>query len=437
MISLTNSTVSGNSSFRSGGGISASNGFISLTNSTVTNNAANGFGAAGNDTGGGIELSSGNVSIVNSIVADNLSSVSPDLLLGSVELVVEHSLISSTTGSNITAATGTGNILNQPALLGPLADNGGPTLTHALLPGSPAIDVGNASLAVDTDGFPLNTDQRGVGFGRVSGNAVDIGAFEVQVSAATAPTVVSASMDEDGVLARPDLWNTLSVVFDSDVIVTAGDLSLVNDSLGGVAVDLTGIGFSYDSTTNTATWDFSTLAPFEAAFYTWQLDASSITSGGLALDGNGDGIGGDDLTSQHYVAIPGDANLDGVVDVLEDAFALVGNLGSTGGATWAQGDFNADGSVDVLDDAFILVGNLGRDVRPPVSAGALAPSKLAVSYSGSSEVTPTPVLIAGDPEDDLDESSLRTTSNAMESRAPELALAGTHNLRDDVFGSDF
>ena len=91
----------------------------------------------------------------------------------------------------------------------------------------------------------------------------------------------------------------------------------------------------------------------------------------------------------------------------------------------------------MLGDAFILVGNLGRDVRPPVSAGALAPSKLAVSYSGSSEVTPTPVLIAGDPEDDLDESSLRTTSNAMESRAPELALAGTHNLRDDVFGSDF
>jgi hypothetical protein len=53
--------------------------------------------------------------------------------------------------------------------LGPLADNGGPTLTMALLPGSPAIDAGNTSLAPATD-------QRG--FSRPAGRAADIGAFE-------------------------------------------------------------------------------------------------------------------------------------------------------------------------------------------------------------------------------------------------------------------
>ncbi len=53
--------------------------------------------------------------------------------------------------------------------LGPLADNGGPTLTMALLPGSPAIDAGNTSLAP-------TTDQRG--FPRPAGLAADIGAFE-------------------------------------------------------------------------------------------------------------------------------------------------------------------------------------------------------------------------------------------------------------------
>ena len=53
--------------------------------------------------------------------------------------------------------------------LGPLADNGGPTLTMALLPGSPAIDAGNTSLAPATD-------QRG--FPRPAGLAADIGAFE-------------------------------------------------------------------------------------------------------------------------------------------------------------------------------------------------------------------------------------------------------------------
>jgi len=59
-------------------------------------------------------------------------------------------------------------------------------------------------------------------------------------------------------------------------------------------------------------------------------------------------------------AFEGDVNVDGNVDVLNDAFALVGNLGTTDGAIWEDGDFNADGAVDVLNDAFALVVNLGR-----------------------------------------------------------------------------
>ena len=55
----------------------------------------------------------------------------------------------------------------------------------------------------------------------------------------------------------------------------------------------------------------------------------------------------------------GDANLDGSVTVLDDAFALIANLGSVGSVGWAEGDFNADQQVDVLDDAFLLVANLG------------------------------------------------------------------------------
>jgi hypothetical protein len=57
----------------------------------------------------------------------------------------------------------------DPKLL-PLHDNGGPTKTHALRPGSPAVNAGNAN--GDT------TDQRGTGFPRVIGSAADIGAFE-------------------------------------------------------------------------------------------------------------------------------------------------------------------------------------------------------------------------------------------------------------------
>jgi len=62
--------------------------------------------------------------------------------------------------------------------------------------------------------------------------------------------------------------------------------------------------------------------------------------------------------------ILGDANLDGTINVLGDALALVGSLGSDDDASWSDGDFNADGNVDVLNDAFILVGNLGTNNSP-------------------------------------------------------------------------
>ena len=55
----------------------------------------------------------------------------------------------------------------------------------------------------------------------------------------------------------------------------------------------------------------------------------------------------------------GDFNLDGMVDVLSDAFALVGNLGDSV-TSYAQGDINLDGNVSVLGDAFTLVANLGE-----------------------------------------------------------------------------
>ena len=59
----------------------------------------------------------------------------------------------------------------------------------------------------------------------------------------------------------------------------------------------------------------------------------------------------------------GDLNCDGVVNVLGDAFALIGSLG-TSVDTYAQGDINFDGMVDVLGDAFILIGNLNESNAP-------------------------------------------------------------------------
>jgi hypothetical protein len=66
--------------------------------------------------------------------------------------------------------------LQVDPLLAPLADNGGPTWTLALQPGSPALDAGNNFAG-------LSTDQRGPGFVRVAGGRADIGAYEVHVDA--------------------------------------------------------------------------------------------------------------------------------------------------------------------------------------------------------------------------------------------------------------
>ena len=59
----------------------------------------------------------------------------------------------------------------------------------------------------------------------------------------------------------------------------------------------------------------------------------------------------------------GDINLDGSVDVLGDAFALISNLGSSD-TGYAGGDLNADCMVNVLGDAFVLISNLGSTNTP-------------------------------------------------------------------------
>jgi hypothetical protein len=189
-LTLTNSTVSENSTagdFANGGGIFALYDSVTLTNSTVSGNTTTGDSAQG----GGIYIYSyatnEPVIVINSIVAGNTASGgNPDLRQENGALTVDYSLIGDTSGlsaGQLAAINlGTGNILNQDALLDPLANNGGPTQTHALLAGSPAIDAGDPSIVFN----PAEYDQRGTPFGRVfdgdsNGVArIDIGAYESQ-----------------------------------------------------------------------------------------------------------------------------------------------------------------------------------------------------------------------------------------------------------------
>ena len=135
---------------------------LTLKNSTITANSAK--------WGGGI-YSEGVFKVSQTILADNA------IHAGGLGINCYLSEVTSM-GFNLEGAddcmlTGFGDLTNTPAGLGPLQDNGGPTWTHALLPGSAAIDAGNPAFMM-----PPVYDQRGTGFPRVVNQRIDIGAYE-------------------------------------------------------------------------------------------------------------------------------------------------------------------------------------------------------------------------------------------------------------------
>jgi hypothetical protein len=120
---------------------------------------------------------------------------------------------------------------------------------------------------------------------------------------------------------------------------------------GGLGVD-----FSYDSETRTATWDFNAQT-YDPGWYRITLSAAGVTdAAGNALDGDGNGTGGDDYIygddagSEDDLLIPilGDTDLDGDVDYT-DYMTTMGNYGQPSGMEWDDGDFDYDGDVDWLD----------------------------------------------------------------------------------------
>ena len=172
-----------------GGGI-VSHGTLRLTNCTISGNAADIQGNPNSTPmGAGIYITGGQAFINNTLVAGNHDVdihgiASADDVLGAVDASSAYNLIGAGDGATGLFASnhnqiGTATNPIDPKL-GPLADNGGPTQTMALLAGSPAIDAGSNALAVGPDGKPLLGDQRG--FGRILNGTVDIGAYEFGAS---------------------------------------------------------------------------------------------------------------------------------------------------------------------------------------------------------------------------------------------------------------
>lgn len=166
---ISNSTISGNSAGGSGGGAVLTNTFtgnLGITNSTITHNKA----AA---KGGGFALVSGSglINISSSIVSLNVASIGPDGF-SSGTVTTQKSLFGSKSGiATFDSDAPTNAILGINPQLGPLQNNGGPTLTHMPAAGSIVVNRGSNSSS-------LTTDQRG--FTRVINGAIDIGSVETR-----------------------------------------------------------------------------------------------------------------------------------------------------------------------------------------------------------------------------------------------------------------
>jgi trimeric autotransporter adhesin len=337
-----------NNDARDGGAIYGANGGVTVLQSTVfTNRASSG--------GGGIFSDSAPLTIRNSIIAGNFSAVpdvrpSPD---AGDAFVVEFSLIEKNTGTGLTATGSTtpdanGNLIGDSngisPFLGPLQDNGGPTMTMALLPGSPALNRGNNTIAAG-----LTTDQRGEPFLRVFDGTVDLGAYEAQ----SLTLVVDTNVDED----------------DGDY--SAGDLSL-REAIRLTSASPGADTITFASSTNGTDFDLT-------------LGLMSITDT-LTITGNG--ATETVLDAQQVSKIFEVTHPQGMpVDLTVRTLSLVNGMSATGPSAIAGLTF---GSITVSDS--VLSGNVGGAInnRGPVNvtrSTLSANSGNAIVASGAITVT--------------------------------------------------
>lgn len=289
-LTISNSTISGNSTAGTGGGIWAATLYatstVTIDSSTITLNTA--------QTGGGGIYAYGYAATTlltmnNTIASGNIdtSATSPDVFdLGSY-VGGTFNFIGNNAGSSFASPGVNGNKVGTPgaplnAMLGALALNGGMTRNHLPMAGSQVIDMGDPA----TMG---GTDQRGLN--RVVGGRVDIGSVEVQAAA-------------------------FNLDFNNDSMYDCADMDLLEAAI--------------DSGTFNPAFDVNgDLALTSADVFAWLMDAGEARFGAGRFFKNGD------------------ANLDGVVDGQD--FIVWNTNKFTNARRWCQGDFNQDNVVDGQD----------------------------------------------------------------------------------------
>ena len=285
---ISNTTISGNG--RSGapsvGGGVFNSGALYLTNSTVTDNEAVSEG------GGIFSDSAGTASARNTIIARNSAPAGPDV--DGTVTSGGYTLLGDTAGATINK--GVGDRVNVNPLLGPLQNNGGPTETHALLSGSPAIDIGDSS--------DFGTDQRGLArpvdsptVSNADGvDGSDIGAYEVQADILPGCSNVDRVVRNAGNSGTGSLRGVLAAVCAGSTITFADDvrgaITLTSESLLiNKSLSINGPGADLLSVQRSSAGDTPNFGIFYIALGTYQVSISGLTiSNGFAEDGSGGGI---------------------------------------------------------------------------------------------------------------------------------------------------
>ncbi len=372
---VNSSTFSGNEATSNGGAFDLANGdggiFLQLVNSTVSGNQA----VSGN--GGGLFLTQAaddgrsEVQVINSTIANNTATAGSGVYDHYGILSMSNSIIAHNSGGsncvlviseyNDGRFTSNGHNLDndgsclpagvrQPsdipsgnANLGPLADNGGPTLTHALLAGSQAIDAGDDAVCAAT---PVSgVDQRGVT--RPQGVHCDIGAYEAVAQAAGNVIFVSATSsgkaggvkfrDED-ILAYDPTTDSWLMIFDGSDVGVTKDVDAFNFRPDGSlllsfngATTVPGLGHVDDS--DIVRFIPTALGDNTTGTFDWYLHGADV---GLTTDGEDiDAIG---FTADGYLVVSTIGNFDApnAAGRDEDLFQLNNaTFGNPSSGTWS------------------------------------------------------------------------------------------------------
>jgi VCBS repeat protein len=416
-LKIDNSTISGNTADFAGGGLN-NQGSLTIENSTISGNASN--------RGGGIyNFYTGNLTISNSTISGNVGgglfnshgvygyceffgpcagtlTLNNSLIAGNQSAEVENTtssinvnnfnLFGSNSNAGVSGFTpGPTDIVPSVPLaqiLGPLQNNGGPTQTHALVAGSPAIDAGNPNGCLDSQGVLLSRDQRR--FRRnVDGNndgtaRCDIGAVEFGATPIAAPVDFDGDGKTDVAVYRSNIGNWFAIASSTGSFVPALNF-------GGT--DFLPVPGDYDGDGK------ADVAVYQQSTGNWFVVGSTSGFFTPALNFGGKG----------FIPVPADYDGDGKTDVAVyesstgnwfivqsgGGFRTVASFGGPGYVP-VPGDYDGDGRIDpavyqtgqASTANWFVVGSTSGFFTPALNFGGTGFIPVPGDYDGDGKMDP-------------------------------------------------